>query len=726
MRSPPAVKLLLLTGLFALASCRSDSDSGGDGPPPFSETAPPNILFVIMDDVGVDQLSAFGYGGAEPPSMPSIGAIADAGVRFRNTWSMPECSPGRSALMTGRYPLRTNIYQAIGPNDLANSQTDPEEITAAKLLEPAGYTSAMFGKYHLAQSGNNEAGNGAPAQSGWGNFYGWIDGVPGSIDTTAGGVAAPGTHSCGYIPDETQPNGAAYGACYIPDGSGSQCTEIVGVSALGDSAGLQCVSQGGVLVPQATCQTDAPAEVNFEQVNAHYVSPLVVNSEGTVLEAPLSDTRGRGYRSTIEVNAAVDWINSRSNEAGPWMTTLSFSSAHTPLQQPPAELLPSGINARLTSDCSNPLNQRRLSDAMIEAMDTELGRLLVETGIAQAQPDGSLIYDPATSNTMVVVVGDNGTFGPVVKAPFDPNRAKGSTYQTGVWVPLIVAGPMVEAPGRAVEHMVNAVDVFQLFGETAGIDVPAAVPRGVDSVSIQPYLVDPAQESLRDYNFTQGGLNIQTNGGRNGPCVFFGSSCSHTPIAKSVCEDNGGVWWGVGADDPSVLKSDLAQCWEVNQAIYDDDPANYDNNRIVMSPTSSQAARNEAFKLVRNQALDYDVSIDTGVETVSEEFYAIDQDPTLPQLDRANLELETQSLTPQQQSNLALLQAELNSVLASQPSCPGDGNGDGVVDDLDLSTQAAVQARWGGSSTYDFNIDGFTNDLDRDIINANLGPCPQP
>jgi hypothetical protein len=88
--------------------------------------------------------------------------------------------------------------------------------------------------------------------------------------------------------------------------------------------------------------------------------------------------------------------------------------------------------------------------------------------------------------------------------------------------------------------------------------------------------------------------------------------------------------------------------------------------------------------------------------------------------------LATQSLNARQQNNLALLQAELNTVVASQPSCPGDGNGDGVVDALDLSTQAAVQVRRGGSSTYDFNIDGFTNDLDRDIINANLGPCPQP
>lgn len=724
MNSPLGAKVLLVMVLFALSSCRLGSDSGSDSNEPVTENPQPNILFVIMDDVGIDQMSAFGYGGAQPPSMPTIDTIADAGIRFRNTWSMPECSPGRSVLMTGRYPLRTNIYQAIGPEDLANSQTDPEQITAAKLLEPAGYVSAMFGKFHLAQAENNEAGNGTPAQIGWNDFYGWISGEPGSIDTTAGGVAAPGTYSCGYIPDETQPAGAYSGACYVPTAGGSQCSEIVGASALGDSAGLQCVSRGGVLVPNDSCQLETPAQVNFQRVNAHYVSPLVVNGAGKVIEASLADMRGRGYRSTIEVDAAINWINARNAQPEPWMATLSFSSVHKPLQQPPAELLPSGISAELGSDCNDVLTQRRLSDAMIEAMDTELGRLLVATGIAQANPDGSLSYDPAASNTMLVVVGDNGSFGNLVKLPFDPNRAKGTAYQTGVWVPLLVSGPMVEAPGRAVEHMINAADVFQLFGETAGIDVPAAVTRGVDAVSMQPYLTNPEQESLREYNFAQGGLNIQANGGRNGPCVFFASSCSHTPVSKNVCEDNAGVWWGIGADDPSVLKGDLAQCWQVNQAIYEDDPANYATNRLAMNVTTTQAIRNEDYKLVRNQALDYDIATDSGIEVTSEELYAIDQSATAPRLDKEEFELIAQGLNTLQQSNFDQLETELNSVLASQVSCPGDGNGDGQVDQLDLSNQADVQARWGGSSTYDFNIDGVTDELDQAIIAANLGPCP--
>lgn len=724
----PAAVLALA---IAVAAC--DSGSSSYSPPPANEPVPaptpdapntPNILFVIMDDVGVDQMPAMGYGGAVAPAMPNIDAIADRGIRFRNTWSMPECSPGRSALMTGRYPLRNNIYQAIGPNDLANSQIDPWEITASKLLATAGYTSAMFGKFHLAGPEHNQAGNGTPGELGWDYFYGWTGGLPGSIDTTAGGIAPPGTYSCGFVPDETQPNGAYGGACYVASAAGPSCTEIAGANADGDSAGLQCLTAGGVLVPGASCQAPPPAGLIFDRENAHYVSPLVVNRDGAVEEADLRDPRGRGYRSTIEVNAAIDWIKSRSATDTPWMATVSFSSAHTPLQPPPGRLLPSGINRRLGADCSNAANQRLLSDAMIEAMDTELGRLLVETGIAKRAGDGSLLYDPATTDTMVIVVGDNGSFGSLVKAPFDPGRAKGTAYQTGVWVPLIVSGPLVADPGRDVEHMVNTTDVFRLFGEIAEIDVATAVPRGTDAAAVKPYLTDPAQPAIRDINFTQGGLNIQVNGGRNGPCVFFGNSCSHTPVSKTVCEDNGGVWWGTGADDPSVLAPNLQQCWQVNQAIYANDSANYNTNRIAMGATAYQAVRNAHYKLVINRALDYDIATDSGQEVETEEFYRIDQDKLAPRLDREGQNLLAGTLDADEQANYDTLKTRLNGLLASQVACPGDGNGDGAVDATDVASYTAIHATWGQSSTYDFNFDGLTDALDLQIINDNLGPCP--
>jgi Sulfatase len=56
-------------------------------------STPPNILFIIMDDVGIDQMKSFGYGGITAPVMTNIDQIAANGVRFRNNWSMPACTP---------------------------------------------------------------------------------------------------------------------------------------------------------------------------------------------------------------------------------------------------------------------------------------------------------------------------------------------------------------------------------------------------------------------------------------------------------------------------------------------------------------------------------------------------------------------------------------------------------------------------------------------------------
>jgi hypothetical protein len=97
---------------------------------------------------------------------------------------------------------------------------------------------------------------------------------------------------------------------------------------------------------------------------------------------------------------------------------------------------------------------------------------------------------------MVVIVGDNGSYFSTVRLPFDPNWGKGTPYQTGVWVPLIVSGSMVNPAnvGSEVGHMVNAaVDVYQLFAEVAGIDVRQVVPHShaLDARSMLPYPTVP-------------------------------------------------------------------------------------------------------------------------------------------------------------------------------------------------------------------------------------------
>ena len=166
--SSKILKIIFLSlTVMGLLSCGGSSGGASSS----SSAGTPNILFVIMDDVGIDQMASFGYDADNQPSMPNILTIARSGVRFRNTWSMPECSPGRASMFVGRYPFRTNINGAIGQDDLANSQVSPYDMTTPMLMKQANYDSGLFGKFHLAGPDNNQAGNGTPGQLGWDYFY---------------------------------------------------------------------------------------------------------------------------------------------------------------------------------------------------------------------------------------------------------------------------------------------------------------------------------------------------------------------------------------------------------------------------------------------------------------------------------------------------------------------------------------------------------------------------
>lgn len=109
-----------------------------------------------------------------------------------------------------------------------------------------------------------------------------------------------------------------------------------------------------------------------------------------------------------------------------------------------------------------------------------------------------------------------------MKASLNLTRAKDTVHQVGVWAPLIVAGSLVNEQGRDVEAMINIADVFQLFGELAGIDVHDVVPssRQLDSVSLLPYLESPAQQPIRGINSTQPDANIEPIAYEVPPCVL--------------------------------------------------------------------------------------------------------------------------------------------------------------------------------------------------------------
>ncbi len=648
-----------------------------------------NILFVVLDDVGIDQLHAFGYGGSQPPPTPVIDALAKSGLRFRNVWAMPECSPSRAMFFEGRYPFRTNVLNAIVAGDLVNSQVSPYETTTPEVLKRAHYRNAMLGKFHLTGD-NNPFGDSAPLALGWDYYFGYNEPGPPSIDTTAGGVAASGTYTCGFVP------GTDAGACYMAD----QTCQSIAAGSDTPVPGRSCVEKGGIFVRGASCQATPPSDLKFTNLNAYYVWPLTVGSGGHAERVALTDPRARKYAPSAITDEAIRWIKSLPARQ-PWMATIAYPSIHTPYQQPPTSLLPAGSTDLTTLACNNLANAGPIGDQMLTAVDTELGRLLAGIGLASYDSHGQLVYDPSAANTMVVVVGDNGTYAPSVKPPFDATRSKGSVYQTGVWVPLIVSGPLVQSPDRDVTNMVNVADLFQFFGEIAGLDVHNIVPpsRIIDSASMMPYLTNPAQPSIRTYNFTQTGDNIRA-GARDGMCIL-GNQCTNLVSTASLCADNGGTWL------PGV-----SSCCAAQQAL---------GKPLQVAVDLQNAIRNDNYKLVES----HQANCTTGQEDVLYGFYAINEGSTTPALDKANTNLLTspslpaQGLTSDQLSNFNALLATMQNLLNSEVSCPGDGNGDGVVDFRDFANWVLFHNR--GSSWYDFNYDGMTDQSDLQVILDNAG-----
>ncbi len=691
----------------------------------------PNILFIILDDVGIDQMETFGYGGAAPPQLPTIETIANEGVSFRNFWAMPECSPSRALMFEGRYPLRTNVLSAILAVDLANSQVSPYETTTPRVLREKGYESALFGKFHLTGSNlnaqavaNNPLNYTAVTQLGWDFFAGWQDGAPHPIDETAGGVAPEGvTYDCGFVPNALSDNGADAGACYFVDGS---CEEITIAQA--PTPGRACMERGGILEPHAVCHAQPPPHIDFSLQNGYYAGEFIINyPDGSYDVIPPEDSSGiqRGYRTTIEADWAIDWINSRP-EGTPWMATLSFSSAHTPFQQAPTSLLAPGSVPTGGFSCETSIEQTRvLSNHMIEAMDAEITRVLVETGIASWEK-GALQYNPGSSDTMVIVLGDNGTYAPGVKAPFNPARSKGTVYQTGVWAPLIVAGPVVQAPGREVNAMVNIADVFELFAELAGLNVHEIVPssRPLDSESMLPYLQKPRTESLRKTNFAQTATNIKADGLVVEPCVLEAvNACIQLFPSQALCESEGGTWWGT-SDDPSPGDPPpQPDCCGVNQYRLENS-----QSAFMVLPEEQLAIRNEDYKLVKIVTTDWDPVSSSCATTESTEFYAIDQEVP-PRLDNGprNLLAPPHVMGPEERLAKAFLERELQQLLDSHKECPGDGNQDGWVNAEDLA-ELHYWANLTGfySSWYDFNLDGHTDEDDIPYITDGRFPrtCP--
>lgn len=125
----------------------------------------PHIVLILADNLGWGELGCYGGGALRGAPTPRIDALASQGLRLLNFNVESDCVPTRSALMTGRHPIRTGALQSL-PAGLPQGLI-PWEVTIAEVLSEAGYATGMFGKWHL---GDKEGRY--PKDKGFDEWYG--------------------------------------------------------------------------------------------------------------------------------------------------------------------------------------------------------------------------------------------------------------------------------------------------------------------------------------------------------------------------------------------------------------------------------------------------------------------------------------------------------------------------------------------------------------------------
>ncbi|MCP3918963.1 MAG: sulfatase [bacterium] len=341
------------------------------------ETTKPNILFLLIDDLGWPDLGCYGHAFHETPVIDSL---ARQGVRLSDFYAAtPVCSSTRSTIQSGQYSARTAVTDFIPGHwrPFEKLVVPPIEHrlkagvqTPGNALKAAGYTTGYFGKWHLGD----------------------------------GAELAPDQH--GYQVTERQ--------------LGREFQE----------------SRGGA--------TRGPKSIDF-----------------------LTD-------------AALHFIEEHHD--APFFLTLSHYAVHIPVEGRPATIQKYRDKERPAAGVNHPIYA-----AMTEDLDSSIGKLLAkleELGIAE--------------NTVVVFTSDNGGLrtiftgvGEVVSTNAPLRGEKGTLYEGGIRVPMIVRWPGVIPAGATCSTAATTADLLPTFCAMAGAELPQ---QPIDGASLLPLLREPAAE----------------------------------------------------------------------------------------------------------------------------------------------------------------------------------------------------------------------------------------
>lgn len=141
--------------LFACLACFPGSLSAADKP---------NVVIMMVDNLGWGELGVYGGGNLRGAPTPRLDQLASEGMQMQNFNVEPQCTPSRSALMTGRHPIRSGTTKVVWGMLYGLTQW---EKTLAELMSDAGYNTGIFGKWHLGDTPGR-----FPTDQGFDEWYG--------------------------------------------------------------------------------------------------------------------------------------------------------------------------------------------------------------------------------------------------------------------------------------------------------------------------------------------------------------------------------------------------------------------------------------------------------------------------------------------------------------------------------------------------------------------------
>ncbi len=182
------------------------------------------------------------------------------------------------------------------------------------------------------------------------------------------------------------------------------------------------------------------------------------------------------YATTQTVNDALAWMDTM-NTTKPFFLWLAFNAPHSPFHVPPASLCDTaGLSGTAGDIAAFP---EKYFKAALQALDSEIGRLFAY-----------LTTQNLMDSTNIIFIGDNGNQNQVAQIA-NPTKAKGTIYDYGVRVPMVIAGPAVVNGNRTSNELVNTPDLFATIAELSGFsNWKNSIPSGtiIDSKSILPII----------------------------------------------------------------------------------------------------------------------------------------------------------------------------------------------------------------------------------------------